>query len=264
VASRIFTYRNISLTLPQICSLPSLSSSFSPCGYPSAGLFSTSSLAPSLWFSRKTITSTSSSRAPCSLVSQHVHLPTNLQTNIHPAMCVGVIIITIISILQEKIAARFFKLPSSAESRLYFVCIESVLLPIGMFWFGWTSYSSVHWIVPTIAIGCAGMGIFSIYLATFNYLADTYHRYASSAIAAQSCCRNLLGGVFPLVTAAMFNNMGFPGASSLLGGIVSCAHPGLYYKPIANCLHRVRFSLSFPGFWLSTGPRFALGARWRV
>ena len=32
------------------------------------------------------------------------------------------------------------------------------------------------------------MGIFSIYLAVFNYLADTYHRYASSALAAQSFC----------------------------------------------------------------------------
>jgi hypothetical protein len=33
--------------------------------------------------------------------------------------------------------------------------------------------------------------------------------------------RNLLGGIFPLVTAAMFTNLGYPGASSLLGGIVS-------------------------------------------
>ncbi|KAF7715381.1 MFS-type transporter [Penicillium ucsense] len=135
------------------------------------------------------------------------------------AMCVGALLITVISVWQEKIAARFGWLHSSAESRLYFVCVESILLPIGLFWFGWTSFSSIHWIVPAMAVGCATMGIFSIYLATFNYLADTYHRYASSAIAAQSCCRNLLGGVFPLVTAAMFNNLGFPGASSLLGGI---------------------------------------------
>ncbi|KAJ6126954.1 Major facilitator superfamily domain general substrate transporter [Penicillium sp. IBT 18751x] len=135
------------------------------------------------------------------------------------SMCVGVILITCISIWQEKIAAHFGKLSSSAEGRLYYVCIESILLPIGLFWFGWTSYPSIPWIVPAIAVGCATMGIFSIYLATFNYLADTYHRYASSAIAAQSCCRNLLGGVFPLVTAAMFNNLGFQGASSLLGGI---------------------------------------------
>ncbi|KAJ6096553.1 hypothetical protein N7486_007299 [Penicillium sp. IBT 16267x] len=137
------------------------------------------------------------------------------------SLCVGVIIITIISVYHDKIGSIIGrgKIPSTAEGRLYYVCIESILLPIGLFWFGWTSYPSIHWIVPTLAVGCAGMGIFSIYLATFNYLADTYHRYASSAIAAQSCCRNLLGGVFPLVTAAMFTNLGYPEASSLLGGI---------------------------------------------
>ncbi|CAG8264675.1 unnamed protein product [Penicillium salamii] len=135
------------------------------------------------------------------------------------SMCVGVILISVISIYQERIAARFGLKSAAAEGRLYFVCFESVLLPIGMFWFGWTSFPSVPWIVPAMAVGCSTMGIFSIYLATFNYLADTYHRYASSAIAAQSCCRNLLGGVFPLVTSAMFNNLGFPEASSLLGGI---------------------------------------------
>ncbi|KAL2817054.1 major facilitator superfamily domain-containing protein [Aspergillus cavernicola] len=143
------------------------------------------------------------------------------------SMCVGALLITIISIYQEKLATSFNLLPKTPESRLYFVCIESILMPIGLFWFGWTSSSSIHWISPTMAIGCATMGIFSVYLAVFNYLADTYHRYASSAIAAQSCCRNLLGGVFPLVTHAMFNNLGFPEASSLLGaiGAVLCLVP---------------------------------------
>ncbi|CBF89363.1 hypothetical protein AN0498.2 [Aspergillus nidulans FGSC A4] len=135
------------------------------------------------------------------------------------SMCVGSLLITVISIYQEKIANRFNLLPATPEARLYFVCFEAVLMPIGLFWFGWTSSPSIHWISPTIAIGCSTMGIFSVYLAVFNYLADTYHRYASSAIAAQSCCRNLLGGVFPLVTNAMFNNLGFPEASSLLGAI---------------------------------------------
>lgn len=44
-------------------------------------------------------------------------------------------------------------------------------------------------------------GIFSIYLAVFNYLADSYHRYASSALAAQSFSRNMLAGAFPLYVA---------------------------------------------------------------
>ncbi|KAJ9221526.1 hypothetical protein DTO271D3_770 [Paecilomyces variotii] len=135
------------------------------------------------------------------------------------AICVGSIIATFVSIYQERLAQRFGKLSSTPEGRLYFTCIESALMPAGLFWFGWTSFSSIPWIVPTLAVGCATMGIFSIYLAVFNYLADTYHRYASSALAAQSFCRNLLGGIFPLVTNSMFNNLGYPAASSLLGGI---------------------------------------------
>jgi hypothetical protein len=108
------------------------------------------------------------------------------------------------------------------EIRLYFACIESALLPIGLFWLGWSQFSYVHWVVPCFGIGLATMGIYSVYLATFNYLADVYHRYASSALAAQSFCRNVVGAVFPLISSPLFNHLGFAQASSLLGGIVSC------------------------------------------
>ena len=111
------------------------------------------------------------------------------------------------------------KFSITPEGRLYFACIESALLPIGLFWFGWTFFASTHWIVHTLAVGCATMGMFSVYLAVFNYLADTYHRYASSALAAQSFCRNTLGGIFPLVTDAMYTKMTFAGAASFLGGV---------------------------------------------
>lgn len=103
-------------------------------------------------------------------------------------MAAGALLATVLSIYQERIAMRFGKLSSTPEGRLYFACIESALLPVGLFWFGWTSFPSVPWIVPALAVGCATVGIFSIYLAVFNYLSDTYHRYASSALAAQSCC----------------------------------------------------------------------------
>ena len=109
------------------------------------------------------------------------------------AMCLASAFATALSIYQEKIAKRHGKLKQTPESRLYFVCVEGACMPIGMFMFGWTSSSSVHWIVPSFAIGLATVGIFAIYLSVFNYLADTYHRYASSALAAQSFCRNMLG-----------------------------------------------------------------------
>ena len=133
---------------------------------------------------------------------------------------VGAILGTILSVYQEKIAKQYWKrLTASPEGRLYFACLESFLLPAGLFWFGWTSYRQIPWIAPVLGLGCAQVGIFSIYLAVFNYLADVYHRYASSALAAQSFCRNILAAVFPLFTEAMFLRLGFPGASSLLGGL---------------------------------------------
>lgn len=107
----------------------------------------------------------------------------------------------------------------SPESRLYFACITATLLPIGLFIFGFTATRDVNWVVPAIAIGLATMGIYSVYLATFNYLADVYHMYASSALAAQSCCRNILGGVFPLVALPLFEDLGNARAGALLGGI---------------------------------------------
>ena len=152
------------------------------------------------------------------------------------AMMVGAILSTILSIYQDGLLARYLSSTkdiknrgrirraidlSSPEGRLYFACIESTLLPIGLFWFGWTQFPSIPWIVPTLSIACATMGIYSIYLATFNYLADTYHRYASSALAAQSFCRNILGGIFPLVTVQMFTGLTFQGAASLLGGLAA-------------------------------------------
>ncbi|KAI4138066.1 MAG: hypothetical protein L6R39_006983 [Caloplaca ligustica] len=134
------------------------------------------------------------------------------------SMCIGALLSTVLSIYQEKVAIHYRKLSSTPEGRLYFSCIESALMPIGLFWFGWTSFPQTHWVIPTIAIGCATMGIFSVYLSVFLYLADTYHRYASSALAAQSFCRNMLGGIFPLVANQMFTAMTYQGASSFLGG----------------------------------------------
>ena len=143
---------------------------------------------------------------------------------IFAAIAIAAILSTIIATVQEKVARKYLSekrrgLLDTPEGRLFFSCIQSALLPIGCFWLGWTQFSSIPWIVPALAVGCATMGIFSIYLAVFNYLADTYHRYASSALATQSCCRNLLAGAFPLFAPQMFRTMTFQGASSFLGGL---------------------------------------------
>lgn len=148
----------------------------------------------------------------------------NTQENgaVFASISLGSIVATVISIYQEKLARRYWpRLSKSPEGRLYFCCLESALLPIGLFWFGWTTPTRIHWISPVLAIFFAQIGIFSIYLAVFNYLADVYHVYASSALAAQSFMRNIMAAIFPLFTDIMFTNLGYPAASSLLGGVAA-------------------------------------------
>ncbi|CRK21245.1 Efflux pump atB like protein [Verticillium longisporum] len=157
------------------------------------------------------------------------------------SMIVGACVGTIVSIYQDRLLAlpqwrtdspvethsAFWLLmrrrfPAEApESRLYFTCLTATFLPVGLFLFGFTVGSDAHWIAPAFGIGLATWGIYSVYLATFNYFADIYHMYASSALAAQSFCRNLLGGAFPLVTGALFTNLGEARAGALLGGIAT-------------------------------------------
>lgn len=135
------------------------------------------------------------------------------------AISIAGLLMTVVSIWQERYAKYVGAQKPGPEQRLFFCCFEALAMPIGLFWLGWTATPGVPWIVPTIAVGVATVGIYVIYLSTFNYLADGYGPYASSAIAAQSFCRNLLGGSFPLFTEQMYRKLGIGGASSLLGGI---------------------------------------------
>ncbi|EQB56530.1 hypothetical protein CGLO_03454 [Colletotrichum gloeosporioides Cg-14] len=139
---------------------------------------------------------------------------------VYTAVIVGSILGAVITIFQDPVFRKLMpRQMATPEGRLYSACIESLFLPIGLFWFGWSTSKDTHWIVPALAVASVTIGIFTIYLAVFNYLADIYHRYASSALAAQSMCRNLLAGVFPLFTNTMFQKLGFGPAGSLLGGI---------------------------------------------
>ena len=61
-----------------------------------------------------------------------------------------------------------------AEWRLPQVMIGGVLFAGGLFWFGWSSRASVHWIVPTLSGLLTGFGLLSIFMQLFNYIIDTY------------------------------------------------------------------------------------------
>ncbi|CAG8942471.1 unnamed protein product [Penicillium salamii] len=141
------------------------------------------------------------------------------------AITVGAIIGTVINPLQDwfyfRSAARNTEHPGKPipEARLYTAIPGSLLFAASLFWYGWSSKPDVHWIVPTIGITCAGLGIYSIYMAVVNYLTDAYERYAASALSAASLGRNSFGAFLPLASPQLFSNLGFGWAGTLLGFI---------------------------------------------
>jgi DHA1 family multidrug resistance protein-like MFS transporter len=75
------------------------------------------------------------------------------------------------------------------EHRLVPALWSTILLPVGIFWFGWTATASIHWIVSIIGITLFGIGAFILYVSNlypspfdadiespdFNVYSCTYH-----------------------------------------------------------------------------------------
>ncbi|KAG0650048.1 Caffeine resistance 5 [Hyphodiscus hymeniophilus] len=103
------------------------------------------------------------------------------------------------------------------EKRLPPACVGAFCIPICLFWFGWTSRESIHWIVPIIGSGFFSVGALLLFNSVLNYLGDAYPEYAASVFAGNDFMRSSFGAGFPLFAAAMYNKLGVGWASSLLG-----------------------------------------------
>ncbi|KAF7116121.1 hypothetical protein CNMCM5793_004141 [Aspergillus hiratsukae] len=120
----------------------------------------------------------------------------------------------------------------SPEEHLPPACFGAVVLPISLFWFGWTgNFASVHWIVPIIAAMLFGIGGYLIFNSIFCYQAQAYPKYAASVLAGNDFLRSTFGGGFPLFATQMFHNLGVGWACTLLGclTVVFAPYPSLLY-----------------------------------
>lgn len=76
--------------------------------------------------------------------------------------------------------------------------VGAVMLPISLFWFGWTARQGVHWIVPIIAGFPFGCSMMLLFVGTSVYLSTMYRQYAASAFAVNSWMRYTFAAAFPL------------------------------------------------------------------
>lgn len=81
------------------------------------------------------------------------------------------------------------------EARMYAGMVGGILVSIGAWIFAWTTYSTVHWVVPLVGATILSSGLLQIYLTAFNYVTDGYGLWASSALAASKQQRRVTSPV---------------------------------------------------------------------
>ncbi|EED21472.1 MFS multidrug transporter, putative [Talaromyces stipitatus ATCC 10500] len=133
---------------------------------------------------------------------------------------------------------------AAPEARLPPCLVGCVALPVGLFWFAWTNYPSIHWIVCILAGVPFGFGMVLVFLGVMNYLIDAYTIFAASVLAANSVLRSLCGAAFPLFTTYMYHNLGIHWASSVPAFLaLACVpFPFLFYKYGAQIREKCKYA----------------------
>ncbi|KAF3000138.1 hypothetical protein E8E13_005022 [Curvularia kusanoi] len=118
------------------------------------------------------------------------------------------------------------------EMRLPLCVFFGLLIPISFFWYGWTAYYKVHWIVPIISLVPFGFGLMGIFAPLQTYMIDCFPQYAASAIAGMTGLRCLFGALLPLAGPSMYDSLGLGWGNSMLGfiAIAFIPVPALLFK----------------------------------
>ncbi|KAF2963543.1 hypothetical protein GQX73_g10037 [Xylaria multiplex] len=112
------------------------------------------------------------------------------------------------------------KLPAGKpEYRVPYMIPGILLMPSGLFWYGWSAQRHYHWIVVDIGAAVFTMGSFitAQYSMALNaYILDEFKEYGASATAAVRVLSQVLGFVFPIFAPRLYATLDYGWGNSLL------------------------------------------------
>ncbi|KAJ5357580.1 hypothetical protein N7541_004738 [Penicillium brevicompactum] len=122
------------------------------------------------------------------------------------------------------------------EIRLWFAMCGAPLIPISLFWMGWTDFASVSIWSPIVASSFFGFGCICIFISSYMYIIDSYDIYAASALGFMTVSRYFAAGGMTVVGIPFYKNMGVHWTLTILGCISAIMVPVPYvfyrYGPI--------------------------------
>lgn len=96
---------------------------------------------------------------------------------------------------------------------------SSILVPAGLFWYGWSLERHTLPVVPLVGLGVFGFGMMGIFQPVQIYVVNTFGKQAASAMAAATVLRSLVGALLPLGGEKMYDTLGMGWGNSLLAFI---------------------------------------------
>jgi len=135
---------------------------------------------------------------------------------------------TFAAIYQDKIY-KYFKKRNGGEGRpeyrLVITQIGMIVMPVGLFIFGWTAEAKTHWIGPQIGEVFVLFGLTLAFNSTQNFIVDAFFPYSAAGIAGATTMRSIVACVMPIFSPDLFVNLGWGWGGTLLGCIALLAIP---------------------------------------
>jgi MFS family permease len=131
------------------------------------------------------------------------------------------------------------------EFRVPAIIIGSTMVPVGLFWYGWSVQERVHWIMPNIGVAILTIGTMICLQNMQGYIIDAYTKFAASCTAAIVVLRSLAGFGFPLFAPYLYQKLGYGWGSSLLAFIsigIGIPAPILFYMYGAKLRAKSKFA----------------------
>ncbi|QIW96952.1 hypothetical protein AMS68_002470 [Peltaster fructicola] len=153
-----------------------------------------------------------------------------------PGVAVAIALIPFIWQLTKKEAARAREKGQTTppEVALYWSTVAggAVLMPVSLFWLGWTCYGSISIWSPIVASGVFGYALVCIFTTSHMYVISVYQDYAASALGFMTFTRYLISGALTPASLQMYESIG-PHWSLTLVGVIAAL-----MAPIPYVLHR--------------------------
>ncbi|KAL7419716.1 hypothetical protein Q5752_005632 [Cryptotrichosporon argae] len=129
------------------------------------------------------------------------------------------------------------------EFRLVMTQTGMIIMPIGLFIFGWTAHAKTHWIGPQVGEALIAYGLMLAFNSIQTYIVEAFFPYSAAATAGAIATRSVVACVLPVFAADLFADLGWGWGGSLLGlvALVAVPAPLLMFKHGRALRERYKF-----------------------